>query len=183
MKIEYTPFNSIKPAPWRANYVLKPDMDLLRLSMSECGWMQPIIVRAADMTIIDGTHRWVIAGEKHFQSRYGKDIPVLFYDVDEIDAMIMHVRMNRARGSIFAKPFAKLLKSVVLSDKYSADTLEEILVMSPDEVDLMLAGGLLKQRKIPQHEYSRAWVPVEAPPSSSLNVASIETERPPNPDR
>jgi hypothetical protein len=45
----------------------------------------------------------------------------------------------------------------------------------------MLAGGLLKQRKIPQHTYSRAWVPVEAPSADKLNAVSIE--RPPNPDR
>lgn len=181
MKIDYTPFNSIKPAEWRTNYVLKPDMELLRLSMNESGWLQPILVRAADMSIIDGTHRWVIAGEKHFQRRHGSEIPVMFFDVDEIDAMVMHVRMNRARGEIFAKPFSKLLKKIVLSDKYSAEELEDVLIMSPDEVDLMLAGGLLKQRKIPNHEYSRAWVPVEAPSADKLNAVSIE--RPPNPDR
>ena len=181
MKIDYTPFDSIKPAEWRTNYVLKPDMELLRLSMNESGWLQPILVRAADMSIIDGTHRWVIAGEKHFQRRHGSEIPVMFFDVDEIDAMVMHVRMNRARGEIFAKHFSKLLKKIVLSDKYSAEELEDILIMSPDEVDLMLAGGLLKQRKIPNHEYSRAWVPVEAPSADKLNAVSIE--RPPNPDR
>lgn len=181
MKIEYTPFNSVRAADWRVNYVLKPDMELLRLSMTESGWLQPLLVRAADMTIIDGTHRWVIAGEKNFQRKHGSDIPVLFCDVDEIDAMVMHIRMNRARGETFAKPFSKLLKKIVLSDKYSAEELEDILIMSPDEVDLMLAGGLLKQRKIPQHEYSRAWVPVEAPSADKLNSVSIE--RPPNPDR
>lgn len=181
MKIEYTHCDSLKPAEWRANYVLKPDMELLRLSMREMGWIQPIVARAEDRTIIDGTHRWVIAGEKHFQKIYGKDVPVMFFDCDEIDAMVMHVRLNRARGEIFAKPFSKLLKKIVLSDKYSAEDLEDILIMSPDEVDLMLAGGLLKQRKIPQHEYSRAWVPVEAPSADKLNAVSIE--RPPNPDR
>jgi ParB-like chromosome segregation protein Spo0J len=181
MKIDYRPFDSLKAPQWGVNYVLKPDMNLLRLSMNEMGWVQPIIARAEDQTIIDGTHRWVIAGEKQFQRSHGKDIPVLFFDCDLIDAMVMHIRLNRARGEIFAKPFAKLLKTIVLSDKYSAADLEDILVMSPDEVDLMLAGGLLKQRKIPQHTYSRAWVPVEAPSADKLNAVSIE--RPPNPDR
>lgn len=181
MKIEYRPFDSVKPADWRTNYVLKPDMELLRISMNDFGWLQPIVVRVEDQKIIDGTHRWVVAGEKDFQRKHGKDIPVLFVDCDEIDAMVMHVRMNRARGDIFAKPFSKLLKNIVLSDKYSPEELETILVMSPDEVDLMLAGGLLKKRNIPQHQYSRAWVPVEAPSADAVHQASIE--RPPNPDR
>lgn len=181
MKIEYKPFNSVKPAPWRTNYVLKPDMDLLRESMLDFGWISPVVVRAKSLEIIDGVHRWVIAGEHDFQRKRGKEIPVLFIDCDEIDAMIMHVRLNRARGQIFAKHLSRLLKKVVLSDKYSPEDLARILIMSPDELDLMLAGGLLKQRKIPQHQYSRAWVPVEAPPASQIEHVSIE--RPPNPDR
>lgn len=181
MKIEYVPSSGIMPADWRANYVLKPDMDLLRLSMTDFGWLQPIIVRVADMTIIDGTHRWVIAGEANFIRKHGQDVPVIFVDCDEIDAMLMHVRMNRARGEIFAKQFSRLLKKVVLSDKYSDEDLGILLVMSDDEVDLMLSGGLLKQRKIPQHQYSRAWVPVEAP--SAEKVETLSLERPPNADR
>ena len=181
MKIEYRPSDSVRPAGWGTNYVLKPDMDLLRISTTDFGWLQPIIVRVQDQKIIDGTHRWVISGEKEFQRKHGKDIPVIFIDCDEIDAMIMHVRMNRARGDIFAKPFSKLLKNVVLSDKYLPEELEDLLVMSPDEVDLMLAGGLLKKRKVPQHQYSRAWVPVEAPSADKVEHSIIE--RPPNPDR
>ena len=181
MKIEYVPNNSIRPPDWRTNYVLKPDFDLLRLSMFDFGWMQPIIVRVADMTIIDGTHRWVAAGDAQFVKKYGKDVPVIFVDCDEIDAMIMHVRMNRARGEIFAKQFSRLLRKIVLSDKFDDEELAQILNMSDDEMDLMLAGGLLKQRKIPQHQYSRAWVPIEAP--SADKIETVTLERPPNADR
>jgi ParB-like chromosome segregation protein Spo0J len=181
MKIEYIPNNAIKPSSWRANYLLKPDLELLRLSMSDFGWLQPIIVRVEDMSIIDGHHRWVVAGEPAFIKKHGKQIPVMYQDIDLIDAMIMHIRLNRARGEMFAKPFSKMLKSIVLSDKYSSEELEDLLIMSPDEVDLMLAGGLLKQRKIPQHNYSRAWVPIEAPSKEQVEKALIE--RPPNADR
>ena len=181
MKIELMPHNALRLFDWRCNYVLKPDMDLLRVSMSEFGWIQPIIVRSEDMRIIDGSHRWIAAGEKQFQKSHGTDVPVLLRSCDEIDAMIMHVRLNRARGEIFAKPFSRLMKKIVLSGKYSPEELEDILVMSVDEVDLMLSGGLLKQRKIPDHQYSRAWVPVEAPAKGEVESFSIE--RPPNADR
>lgn len=181
MKIINVPHNSLRLFDWRSNYVLKPDMDLLRLSMREFGWMQPVIVRAEDSRIIDGAHRWIVAGEDKFAKKFGSDVPCIFVDCDEIDAMIMHVRMNRSRGSMFARPFSKLLKKIVLSNKYAPEELEDILVMSVDEVDLMLTGGLLKQRKIPEHTYSRAWVPVEAP--DKKQVESFTIERPPNPDR
>jgi len=55
------------------------------------------------------------------------------------------------------------------------------LAMSSDEVDIMMDGTLIKSRKIAEHKYSRAWVPVEAPASATESSAVIE--RPPNPDR
>lgn len=161
--------------------MLKPDMDLLRLSMIDFGWLQPIVVRSEDSSIIDGFHRWVVAQEDLFVKAHGKDVPCVIVSCDLVDAMIMHIRLNRARGSIFAKPFSSLLKKIVLSDKYSDEELCKLLQMSDDEMDLMLSGGLLKHRNIPNHTYSRAWVPVEAP--SSDTIENIVIERPPNEDR
>jgi len=181
MNIMDVPVNSIKPAPWRVNYVLKPDMQLLKISMIEYGWLQPIIVQESTGEIIDGFHRWLVAQDKDFWKKYGDDVPVIYRDVDNIDAMIMHVRLNRARGDIFAKPFSKLIRTIVVSDKYSTDDVADMLNMSADEFDLMVTGGLLKQRKIPQHQYSKAWVPIEAPSKDELDKRIIE--RPPNADR
>jgi len=181
MNYSEMPLNSIKPAPWRVNYVLKPDMLLLAESMNDYGWLQPIIVQKSTSHIIDGFHRWVTAQSPDFAKKYGKKVPVIIVDIDNVDAMIMHVRLNRARGTIFAKPFSKLIRTLVVSDKYSADEIADMLNMSADEFDLMLTGGLLKQRKIPQHQYSKAWVPVEAPSKGELDNQVIE--RPPNADR
>ena len=181
MNITEVPFNSLRPAPWRVNHTLKPDMLLLGQSMSDYGWLQPIVVQRSTSMIIDGFHRWVICQEQAFKKAYGQNVPVLFVDVDDIDAMVMHVRLNRARGNIFAKPFSKLIRTLVISDKYTTDEIADMLNMSADEFDLMLTGGLLKQRKIPQHTYSRAWVPIEAPSKGELENSVIE--RPPNADR
>jgi hypothetical protein len=52
--------------------------------------------------------------------------------------------------------------------------------MRVDELELLLDGTLIKMRKIPQHTYSRAWVPIEVPAGEELPVV---IERPPNPDR
>lgn len=181
MNYSEMPLNSVKPAPWRINYLLKPDMLLLADSMNEYGWLQPIVVQKSTGHIIDGFHRWVTAQGTDFVKAYGKNVPVVVVDVDNIDAMIMHARLNRARGTIFAKPFSKLIRTLVVADKYSADEIADMLNMSADEFDLMLTGGLLKQRKIPQHQYSKAWVPVEAPSKDELDNPIVE--RPPNADR
>ena len=181
MKIGDIARNGLRPADWRTNVMLKPDFDLLKSSMMDFGWIYPIVVKSDDMTIIDGFHRWVVSSDSSFTKKYGNTVPCRVVECDTIDAMLMHIRLNRAKGSIFAKPFSSLLKSIVLSNKYTEEELGHILKMSDDELDLMLSGGLLKHRKIQEHSYSRAWVPVEAPTSDKIDKIIIE--RPPNEDR
>lgn len=182
MKINMVPIESVRPASWRATHVLKPDMDLIRVSLYETGWIQPVQVRLSDMTIIDGYHRWVAASATpKVRQKLGENIPVIFHDIDEVDAMVLHVRLNRARGNVVAYPLGKLLKNIIVSGKYDSADLETILNMSADEVDLMLSSGLLKRKTYTEHTYSKAWVPIEAPAASEAIATVIE--RPPNPDR
>lgn len=180
MNIVMVPHKSIRPAEWRTNHVLKPDLDLLRVSLTECGWLYPILVNNKNSIIIDGFHRWMISQEPKVAPSLGDAVPVVFVDVDDIDAMVLHVRLNRARGSIVAKRLSNLVKAVLASKKYSEQELEKILLMSPDEVDLMLDGSLVKRRRIKEYQYSKAWVPVEAPSGTEILHPTIE--RPPNRD-
>ena len=53
--------------------------------------------------------------------------------------------------------------------------------MKYDELEVLFNPTILKQRKISEHKYSRAWVPVEAPAGTVDNGPT--TERPPNADR
>lgn len=180
MNIDHVPLMSVRPAKWRTTYVLKPDMKLLKLSLVESGWLAPLLVKT-DGTIIDGFHRWVAAQDPQVRRTLGETVPVTWVDVDEIDAMIMHVRMNRARGEIVARPFSRLLHRVLASEKYTTFDLKTVLAMTGDEIDLMINSSLLKNRKLAEHTYSKAWVPVEAPPGAA--VATPVIERPPNADR
>lgn len=180
MNIVMVPVDSIRPADWRATYMLKPDMKLLTKSMMEYGWLSPITVRKSDSRIIDGFHRWLVAQDQDFIKKHGKKIPVIFVDIDAIDSMIMHIRLNRARGSLIAKFVSRLINDIVRSKKYERSELKQLLTMGDDEIEVLLNGTLLKQRKISEYQYSKAWVPVEAP-AGSVEAAIIET--PPNADR
>ena len=180
--IDYIDGISLLEAPWRTTYVLKPDQKVLVGSLLAYGWISPIIVHRKTRFIIDGCERWKIAAddEKIFKRDRGI-VPVVWVDCDEIEAMIMHVRINRGRGQIQAKKLSSLIKKLDRSKKYDHTDLRKIFSMSVDEIDLLFDGGLLKTRKIAKHTYSRAWVPIEAPKGAATPVASIE--RPPNADR
>lgn len=182
MEISYINGKDLQPAPWRSTYVLKTDMKVLQKSLEDYGWIQPIVAQEGTNVIIDGFYRAFIAGNsKAIKKRDKGLIPVKFVDCDDIEAMLMHVRLNRGRGSQFGKGVSNIVKSVIKARAYDVTDLREMLSMSREEFDLMLDGTLLKQRKIDQHQYSRAWVPIEAPAGSAEQKVSIE--RPPNADR
>lgn len=182
MIVNMVPLNSIRAPKWGATYLLRPDKMLLSQSLKESGWLQPLVVRLSDQTIIDGTKRWDIAlSDDKFMKKHGSNVPVVYHDVDEIDAMVAHVRLNRARGSIHPVGLSILVKRILDSGKYGTTDLANFFIMSDDEIDLLMSRGLLKNKNWQAYEYSRAWVPIEVPAGSESDSPTFE--RPPNPDR
>lgn len=186
------PYSAIRPSTWRTTYTFKPEMKLLTQSIRDLGWIYPIIVRHEDSTIIDGFARWVVAqGDLSISKRDQGVLPVVFVSCSEVDAMVHHVRLNRARGRIMARPLAKLISASIASGKYDRSTLRQALGMTTDEFDMLQEPELLISKIVQEHAYSRAWVPIEAPPVGSIIESSgvsevandIVIERPPNPDR
>lgn len=186
------PYSSVRPAPWRSTYTFKPEMKLLAQSLTDLGWVSPVIARTEDGTIIDGFSRWVVAqSDKTISKRDRNCLPVVWVSCDEVDAMIHHVRLNRARGQVLAKPLSVIISSCIGSGKYGPETLRQALGMTHDEFNMLRESDLLINKTVQEHSYSRAWVPIEAPPVGSIVEASevneiasdIVIERPPNPDR
>lgn len=182
MIVHNVPLNSIRPPKWGATYMLRPEKMLLVQSLREYGWLQPLVIKKSDQTIIDGTKRWDTAlSDDKFLRAHGSDVPVIYHDLDEVDAMVAHVRLNRSRGNIHPVGLSALVKRIVDSGKYDANDLANLFIMSEDEIDLLLSSGLLKNKNWKEYDYSRAWVPIEVPVGT--NADSPTFERPPNLDR
>jgi len=60
LQVEWVAHGSIKPNKYNPNRMTPADRSLLRQSLLEDGWTQPIVV-TPDNTIIDGEQRWVTA--------------------------------------------------------------------------------------------------------------------------
>ena len=72
----------VKPNDYNPNKVSKQNLELLKQSILSNGWTLPIVVRP-DFTIIDGFHRWTIAGEEPLLSMLDGKVPVVvFYQND-----------------------------------------------------------------------------------------------------
>lgn len=182
MNIDYISVNDLRESPWRATHVLRPDMYVLAESLIDYGWLSPLIVREKTSEIIDGYHRWFLAQtDKTLRKRDKGIIPVQFIKCGEVEAMLMHLRLNRGRGEVLAKHMSHIIKDALRSKKYKENDLVRMLRMSTDELDLMIDGTLIKTKKVAEHKYSKAWVPVEAPANIKEQVGFIE--RPSTPDR
>ena len=183
MNVETVNIDSLRPAPWAATHLLRPDERLLTQSLADWGWLQPLVVRTEDRTIVDGNLRWVIAKEqKAVAAKVGHDVPVVWVSCDEVDAMILHARLNRARGMQVATRLSSLLKWVVASGKYDARAIKNLLVMTGEEYEVLADGQYLKRKSIKEHTYSRGWVPVEAPKPGTAVAGEMRFERPANRD-
>jgi ParB-like chromosome segregation protein Spo0J len=182
INIEYVDYNELTVPPWRATYVLRPEMLIIAASLSQHGFIQPIHVRKESGEIIDGSERFLIASNiKQVLKKTNGLIPVVFHDVDQASAMMMHVQMNRGHSVLMAAKVSNIVRSLRRTGQYSAKDFESILCMRSEELSLMLDGDLIKTRKISEHNYARAWVPIEAPSNKSEDMVLIE--RPPNYDR
>ena len=181
MNIIHVDPENIRPAEWKTNHILTPDLRLLRKSLVDYGWIYPILVRKEGMQIIDGFARWLLAVNDKALTVKGK-IPVVVIDCDEANAIFMHIRLNRARGSVVAKHLSAAVIKLQELGYTNENQVKEMLEMSTDEYDILSEPKLVKIKKLANHEYSRAWVPVEVSDGSVTPATEMKFERPPNED-
>jgi len=123
----------LKPNNYNPNKLLEEDMRLLEQSIMMNGWTLPIVVRS-DMTIIDGYHRWTLAGREPLKTLLGGKVPIVIVEHDtheeDIYGTITH---NRARGTHLLEPMKAIIKELLQSGK-SVDEISKQLGMKPEEI-------------------------------------------------
>ena len=91
--------NLLKPNDYNPNKVSKENLKLLIQSILTNGWTLPIVVRP-DMTIIDGFHRWTVAGMEPLLSKLDGKVPIVIVEHKEHSEDIYGtVTHNRARSN------------------------------------------------------------------------------------
>lgn len=123
----------VKPNTYNPNKVSKQNLELLKQSILTNGWTLPIVVRP-DMTIIDGFHRWTIAGEEPLFSMLEGRVPVVVVKHDEHSEDIYGtVTHNRARGTHLLEPMKAIVRELMDEGK-TVDEIGKQLGMRPEEI-------------------------------------------------
>ncbi len=125
--------NLLKPNDYNPNKVSKQNLKLLSQSITTNGWTLPIVVRP-DMTIIDGFHRWTVAGEEPLLSMLGGKVPVVIVEhEDESGNIYGTVTHNRARGTHLLEPMKAIVKRL-MKDGKNIEEIGKQLGMKPEEI-------------------------------------------------
>ena len=131
--LQWVDRNKVIPNDYNPNRVSKENLKLLTQSILTNGWTLPIVVRP-DLTIIDGFHRWTVAGEEPLQTMLGGKVPVVIVKHSEHSEDIYGtVTHNRARGTHLLEPMKAIVKEL-LDDGKTVEEIGKQLGMRPEEV-------------------------------------------------
>lgn len=124
----------LKANDYNPNKVSEDNLRLLTQSILTNGWTLPIVVRP-DYTIIDGFHRWTVAGREPLRSLLGGKVPVVIVDHggDEAADVYGTITHNRARGTHLLEPMKAIVKKLLDEGKTVAEIGKQ-LGMKPEEV-------------------------------------------------
>lgn len=86
------------------------------------------------MTIIDGFHRWTVAGEEPLLSMLDGKVPIVIVEhEDESGNIYGTVTHNRARGTHLLEPMKAIVKRLIADGK-SIEEIGKELGMKPEEI-------------------------------------------------
>lgn len=137
--LQWVDRDMVKPNDYNPNKVSKQNLELLKQSILTNGWTLPIVVRP-DFTIIDGFHRWTVAGEEPLKSMLEGKVPVVIVEhKDKAGNIYGTVTHNRARGTHLLEPMKAIVKELMGEGK-SVEEIGKQLGMRPNRLMNLLIG-------------------------------------------
>lgn len=131
--LQWVDRNKLKANDYNPNKVSEDNLQLLTQSILTNGWTLPIVVRP-DYTIIDGFHRWTVAGREPLRTKLGNKVPVVIVKhEDKSDDIYGTITHNRARGTHLLEPMKAIVKRLMDEGK-TVDEISKQLGMKPEEV-------------------------------------------------
>lgn len=150
----------LKANDYNPNVVFNNELKLLERSVMLTGWVQPILIDGDD-NIIDGFHRWSLSKEsKRLKKKFNGKVPCAIIDVPRHKAMVMTIRMNRAKGTHVALKMKDIIIELLDEHKCDRQEVADEIGATLAEVDLLYQSSIFKAKGLDKYRYSKAWVPV-----------------------
>lgn len=157
--IQWLSVDELHANSWNPNHVMAPEMRLLKISLMKQGWIQPVLVAKTEngWRIIDGFHRSTLCREdKQVRALTQGRVPCAVLELSEAEAMLLTVRINRAKGSHNALRMHELVRSV-LATGFTVEQVASEIGATKHEVETLLLENVFQDLKVADTPYSRAW--------------------------
>ena len=160
--IQWIDCDSLKANHYNPNRVMNAEMNLIERSILRTGWIQPILVNK-NLTIIDGFHRWTLSRlSTQLREKYHGKVPCAVLDVTDAEAMVITVRINRAKGTHLAFRMSDYIKELIKTHRMPIDDLARDIGATIEEVELLMKSDVFEHKNIENWTYSEAWFPAES---------------------
>jgi ParB-like chromosome segregation protein Spo0J len=159
-QVEWVPRETLRANDYNPNKMFSIELGLLKVSILEDGWTQPIVARL-DGEIVDGFHRWTVSADPQVAALTGGLVPVVrIKQTDPAQQRMATIRHNRARGEHGVLPMADIVATIVTDLGVTADELKQRLGMEQEEINRLLDRGNMKKRA-GQGNFGNGWVPTD----------------------
>ncbi len=104
LAVEEVPIDLLRPDPANPRRIGEDELDALERSLRQFGFVQPVLARREDQTVIGGHQRLVAARRVGFTS-----VPVTWLDISAEQARLLGLALNKISGSWDDALLARLL--------------------------------------------------------------------------
>lgn len=151
--------SELVPNDYNPNHVAKRELELLKISILEDGWTQPIVVQE-DGNIVDGFHRWMVSGHDELTARFHGWVPTVTVDLDPSHRMMSTIRHNRARGKHGIDPMSGIVRAMAADGLPPHEIMQRLQMERVEYERLVKVGGVLEKVNV-DDELGRAWTTPE----------------------
>ena len=160
MNVKMVPIDKVHANDYNPNKVAAPEMKLLKISIEEDGYTQPIVTfydsDKDEYTVVDGFHRYLLAKE-HFKL---KEIPVVVINKPLDCRMASTIRHNRARGTHQIKDMSVIVSDLTNMKWDDAKICKELGMELDEVIRLKQITGL--KSAFQNHDFSKSWEEFES---------------------
>lgn len=136
---EWVPVDVLTPNGYNPNTMDPREKELLKKSIKNHGYTEPLVVHSEELFIVDGEQRWTVAQHEDIQNDADLTpsgtppgyVPVFGITVDGDEARVTTVQHNRSRGEV------DLQEMDDYADTFDADELFEMGLQETDIYELI----------------------------------------------
>ena len=157
-KVEWVERGDLSANAWNPNKQAPPEHRLLKVSILENGWTQPIVVReeGSRLEIVYGYHRWLVSADQKIAALTGGLVPIVRLPQCPPDlARMATIRHNRARGTHHVLGMADIVADL-LAMGLTPEEIGRRLEMDDEEVDRLADRGNMLKRGA-AGEFGKGW--------------------------